>query len=180
MNIPIIPPFSRPPHTATASVRTRFSICFEVLLTAFAEFVGAEVDLDFISHNDDPSVSLWKRDRDVAEARLTKGLTHLCKLLVRHPDDRSLHRFAIVLERMLDVNDASYPRQLCREMKVTFATQYQVSSYGPRAYHRNAMLAQAWQLTNAMVKLSRFDFCPERAIEKPVIDDPDAFPTLDF
>jgi hypothetical protein len=180
MNIPISPPFIASSDKVIASVQTQFSIGFEALLTAYEEFVDAEVDLDFISHCDDPSVSFWTRDRDAAEKRLTERLAQLRQLSVRHPDDRPLHRFAVLLTRMLDLKDCSYPRQLWREMVSTFSTHYQVCGYGPRANYRNAMLAQALHMTNAMVRLSRFDFCPVSTPPEPVVDDLATFLAPDF
>lgn len=180
MNIPITAPFGVANGAATASGQTRFSIGFEALLTTFAEFVEAEADLDFINHNNDPSLSFWSRDRDVAEARLTDCLANLHQQPVLHPEDRPLHRFVLLLTAMLDDEEPTYPRQLRRQMKASFVTHYQVCGFGPRATYRNALLAQAWQLTDAMVKLSRFDFLPDCALAPPIVDEPDGFPSLDF
>jgi hypothetical protein len=180
MTFPFLTPLMPPVGAATASVQTRLSISFEHLLPAFAAFVESESDLENISYNDDPVLSFWTRDRDRAEVGLTKCLAHLCQLPVCHPEDRPLHRFGLLLSAMLDEKEPSYPRQLRRDMKVMFVTHYQVSGFGPRATYGNAMLAQAWHLTDALVKLSRFDFCPESAFDQPVVDDLAAFLAPDF
>lgn len=180
MNIPIIPPFTNATDTAVTSVQTRFSKNFEPLLPALAEFVEAEADLDFINHSYDPSVSFWARDRDVAEALLTECLANLRQLPIHHPEDRPLQRFALLLTALLDGEEPTYPRQLHREMKACFFSDYQISGYGRRASYRNAMLIQTRHLTDSMIKLSRFDCMPDYGLDPLDSEDPDAFPTLGF
>ncbi len=53
------------PHRASA-----WTMAFEIFLLHYTAYVEAEQELEYIDHNTDPSLSLWQRDKDVAEMQL--------------------------------------------------------------------------------------------------------------
>lgn len=108
-------------------------------------------------------MSLWRRDRDVAELRLAQSVLGLHRFPVRIPEDRPLQRLVALVYRMLDDHEPCAPRQLHREMKASFFRHYQVAGIGPIAQHRNMLLIQARHLIDAMIKLPFFDYLPEEA-----------------
>jgi len=143
---------------------TAWSTGFTMLLPLFADFVEAERDLEDIKHNDDVALSLWTCDRDVAKARLQNALNALHRFPVRLPEDRPLQNVVILVDRILDEHEALYPRQLHREMKACFFSQYQIASIGPVAQHRNTLLIQARHLLDALVTLPFYDHLPKAEV----------------
>lgn len=150
---------------------TTWSKAFASFLPLLATYVEAERDLEDISHNYDPALSLWQRDRDAAEMRLALAVLSLHRLPVRIPEDRPLQRLVALVYRMLDDHEPDAPRQLHREMKATFFRHYQLRGIGPIAQHRNKLLIQARHLIDAMIKLPFFDYLPEEAVPEPDLED---------
>ena len=155
------------PHRESA-----WSMAFSYFLSILFKYVEAEQDLERIYHSQDLALTFWKRDRDVALARLERAIASLNRLPVRLPEDRPAERFVVLIGRMLDDHDQEHPRQLLRQMKASFLSQYQITGFGPVAQHRNAMLVHAWQLADAMVALPFYDYLPPAEIASD--DDPEA------
>lgn len=145
---------------------TALSKGFTILLPLLADFVEAERDLEDIKHSEDVALSLWTRDRDVAKTRLQNALTAMHRLSVRLPEDRPLRNMTILVDRMLDEDEALFPRQLHREMRSCFFSRFQIAGFGPVAQHRNAMLIQARHLINALVTLPFHDHVPSADVTR--------------
>ena len=156
------------PHACGNHLETAWSLASASVLRAHLEYVEAERDMEHIQHSQDPSVSLWERDRERAEARLQAGIRRLLRLSVSLPEDRPLQRIIILIDRMMDRDDPALPRQLHREMMGCFFRDYQVAGIGPVARHRNELLIQARHQIDAMMRLAYFDYLPDVGIADDV------------
>lgn len=143
------------PHRASA-----WTMAFEIFLLHYTAYVEAEQELEYIDHNTDPSLSLWQRDKDVAQLQLKNTIEKLQNLPVRLLEDRPLRLFVELVGKMVDNDGPKTARQLHREMCGRFTRQYQIAGIGPVARRRNEMLLHARSVANAMVALSFYDYVP--------------------
>lgn len=157
---------------------TAWSLGFDLLLDAHRDHLEAERDMEHVQGCQDPSVSLWDRDRQRAELRLRTRILRLLDLPVVLPEDRPLQRATILICRMLDRDDPALPRQLHREMMGCFRRDYQVPGFGPIARLRNSLLIQARHQIDAMIRLPFYDYLPD--VGGADDDNPDAFLAPDF
>lgn len=140
---------------------TDWSLGFDFLLDTHRDHLEAERDMEDIQHSQDPSVSLWDRDRQRAEQRLRACIHRMKDLPVVLPEDRPLQRAMILISRMLDRDDPALPRQLHREMIGCFHRDFQVPGFGPIARRRNELLIQARHQIDAMMRLAYYDYLPD-------------------
>jgi hypothetical protein len=114
------------PHSNNGHLETIWSLAATSIFLSHLEYVEAERDMEHIQHSQDPSVSLWERDRERAEMRLRTGIRQVLNFPVSLPEDRPLQRIVILINRMLNRTDPTLPRQLHREMMGSFFREYQV------------------------------------------------------
>lgn len=156
-----------PISTQEAARETDYSLAFSTMMTAWRAYIEAERDLEDINWSGDPAFGFWERDRASSEACLRSVLRKLHHMPVRLPEDRPLQRVVALVTRMLDEDEALYPRQLHREMTTAFFRLYQVRGIGPVARHRNGLLIQARHLADAMIVLPFFSYVPEDGLTPP-------------
>ena len=160
------------PHKAPH--QTAASRAFPFLLTLITDFIIAERDLEDVGQSQDPAYSLWLRDADRAQTRLTNGLRHFHALPKLALADQPLFRTALIIDAMLNCEELGGARRLHHEMHFSFFSQFQVPGIGVTAMQRNAMLIQARHLMTAMVALPLFDSAPEVLDDTRVSDEPPA------
>lgn len=149
--------------TDEAPHETLQSRAFPGLLGALLGFISAERDLEDINYSQDPAFHAWLKDAELAHERLTDTLRAFHALPYTIPEDRPLQRMARLIDAMLGHEEPGGARRLCREMRVTFFSRFQLHGIGPTALHRNALLAQARHLVAALAALPLFDGAPEAA-----------------
>lgn len=140
---------------------TAWSLGFDLLLDAHRRHIEAERDMEDVLGCQDPSISLWDRDRTRAQQLLRTRIQRLLDLPIVLPADRPLQRATILISRMLDRDEPALPRQLHREMMGSFFRDYQVPGIGPAARHRNSLLIQARHQIDAMIRLPFYDYLPD-------------------
>lgn len=140
---------------------TPLSLAFPALLTAVRALIIAEREFGEVGYSFDPAFADWLQDTERTHEQLTTGLRHFHALPYTIPEDRPLQNFARLIDAMLGHEEPGGARRLCREMRVTFFSRFQLHGIGPTALHRNALLAQARHLVSALAELPLFDGAPE-------------------
>jgi hypothetical protein len=165
---PITPFSAHKEHRVTPA-----SLAFPSFLFTAVDFVIAERDLDDVSHSQDPAYSVWLRDAELAQERLTGNLRDFLALPRLIPEDQPLFRTAQLIDAMLGCEELGGARRLHSAMQFAFFTRFQVAGICPTAMHRNAMLIQARHVITALVALPLFDSAPDVLDDDP---DPDFVP----
>ena len=180
MNVPAHTHFDfvvTPPRLAQD---TPLSLAFTAMMPALAHYIEAERDLGDICHSYDPAYILWHRDAQRAQTKLHDALQACHTTQMVMTEDRPFRRTAMLITAMLEEHEPSHPRQLYREMRAAFFTQFQVPGFCHLAQHRNGLLIQARHLIDAMIRLPLFDFDPEYEVKQTAEPDTDDLLTASF